>query len=60
VGVKRKGKTMINNIKDTLRELIQQVANDASLPADPGGLIALCSAAVGALAGLLAPSPMTR
>jgi hypothetical protein len=53
--VKRKGKTMANNIKDTLQELIQQVANDASLPADPGGLIALGSAAVGALAGLLAP-----
>lgn len=60
MGVKRKGKTMANNMKDTLQELIQQGANDASLPADPGGLIALGSAAVGALAGLLAPSPMTR
>jgi hypothetical protein len=103
---------MPNNIKDTLQELIQQVTNGASLPADqkvkrlgslqklstplqsdpliyrlvvgflgsavvlaiiggfylsiktaatiPEGLIALGSAAVGALAGLLAPSPMTR
>lgn len=103
---------MANNIKDTLQELIQQVTNDASLPADhkvkllgnlqklssplqsdrwifrlvvaflglavlftiiggfilsfktaatiPEGLIALGSAAVGALAGLLAPSPMAR
>jgi hypothetical protein len=103
---------MANNTKDTLQELIQQVTNDNSLPADqkvklltslqklptplqsdrwiyrlvvaflglavlftiiggfilsfktavtiPEGLIALGSAAVGALAGLLAPSPMTR
>jgi hypothetical protein len=103
---------MANNTKDTLQDLIQQVTNDNSLPADqkvkllgglqklssplqsdrwifrlvvaflglavlftiiggfilsfktattiPEGLIALGSAAVGALAGLLAPSPMSR
>jgi hypothetical protein len=103
---------MANNIKETLKELVEQITNDASLPPDqkvkllgnlqklstplqydrwifrlvvaflgvavlltiiggfylsiktaatiPEGLIALGSAAVGALAGLLAPSPMTR
>ena len=103
---------MANDVKDTLKDLIQQVTGDNSLPSDqkvklleclqklstplqsdrwifrlvvaflgvsvlltiilgfylsiktaatiPEGLIALGSAAVGALAGLLAPSPMGR